>query len=199
MALKEIMAISGYSGLYKYVSPGRNGIIVESMTDGKRTHVPASAKVSALSDISIFTMDAEKPLREVLDSIKQKENGGPTISHKSSNDELKSFFLSVVPDYDSDRVYVSDIKKIVTWYNQLQAVNLLDFSEEVEEETEKVDELKEEGQKEVEEKAKPAAKKPAAKKKTSVTDKKASSAKAKSATVKNAAPKRKTSTNKKSG
>ncbi len=199
MALKEIMAISGYSGLYKYVSQGRNGIIVESMTDGKRTHVPASAKVSALSDISIFTMDAEKPLREVLDSIKQKENGGPTISHKSSNDELKSFFLSVVPDYDSDRVYVSDIKKIVTWYNQLQAVNLLDFSEEVEEETEKVDELKEEGQKEVEEKAKPAAKKPAAKKKTSVTDKKASSAKAKSATVKNAAPKRKTSTNKKSG
>lgn len=199
MALKEIMAISGYSGLYKYVSQGRNGIIVESMTDGKRTHIPASAKVSTLSDISIFTMDSEKPLREVLDSIKQKENGGPTISHKSSNDELKSFFLSVVPDYDSDRVYVSDIKKIVTWYNQLQAVNLLDFSEEVEEEAVKEEDTNVEVHKETEEKAKPAAKKTTAKKKTSVTDKKASSAKAKSTTVKNAAPKRKTSTNKKSG
>ncbi|HOP04383.1 MAG TPA: DUF5606 domain-containing protein [Tenuifilaceae bacterium] len=199
MALKEIMAISGYSGLFKFVSQGRNGIIVESMTDGKRTHIPATAKVSALSDISIFTMEGEKPLREILSSIKQKENGGPTISHKSTNDELKTFFLSIVPDYDSERVYVSDIKKIVTWYNQLQSVNLLDFSEEVEEEIVKEEEAKTEAHKDVEEKTKPAAKKAATQKKTTVTDKKSSSAKAKSATVKNAAPKRKTSTNKKSG
>lgn len=132
MALKDIMAISGQPGLFKFVSQGRNGIIVESLTDGKRTHVSASAKVSALSDIAIFTNDGEKPLREVLEKIKEKENGGPTIPHKSSNDELKKFFIQVVPDFDAERVYVSDIKKVVAWYNQLQTIGMLDFAEEVE-------------------------------------------------------------------
>jgi hypothetical protein len=132
MALKEIMAISGYPGLYKYISQGRNGIIVESLTDGKRSHISATAKVSALSDIAIFTNDGEKPLREILNSIKEKENGGPTISHKSSNDELKNFFLEVEPNYDTERVYTSDIKKLVAWYNQLQGLDMLDFSEEQE-------------------------------------------------------------------
>ncbi|MDX9847570.1 MAG: DUF5606 domain-containing protein [Tenuifilaceae bacterium] len=133
MALKDIMAISGYSGLYKFVSQGRNGIIVESLTDGKRSHISASAKVSALSDIAIFTNDGEKPLREILNSIKEKENGGPTISAKSSNDELKKFFLTVEPNFDTERVYVSDIKKLVGWYNLLQEKGMLDFSEDVEE------------------------------------------------------------------
>ncbi len=133
MALKDIMAISGYSGLYKFVSQGRNGIIVESLIDGKRSHISASAKVSALSDIAIFTNDGEKPLREILNSIKEKENGGPTISAKSSNDELKKFFLAVEPNFDTERVYVSDIKKLVAWYNLLQEKGMLDFSEEVEE------------------------------------------------------------------
>jgi hypothetical protein len=133
MALKDIMAISGQSGLFKFISQGRNGIIVESLTDGRRSHVSASAKVSALSDIAIFTNDGEKPLREILNSIKEKENGGPTISQKSSNEELKKFFLVVEPNYDTERVYVSDIKKVVTWYNQLQELGILDFAEEVEE------------------------------------------------------------------
>ena len=129
MSLKEIMSISGHSGLFKFVSQGRNGIIVESFADGKRTHISASAKVSTLSDISIFTHDSDKPLREVLNTIKEKENGGPTISPKSTNEELKKFFGTILPDYDVDRVYVSDIKKIVTWYNQLQSVGMLDFSD----------------------------------------------------------------------
>ena len=133
MALKDIMAISGYSGLYKFVSQGRNGIIVESLTDGRRTQVSASAKVSTLSDIAIFTHDGEKSLREILNSIKTKEKGEPTISPKSSNEELKSYFLEVEPNYDTDRVYVSDIKKVVAWYNQLQIIGMLDFDEEVEE------------------------------------------------------------------
>ena len=133
MALKEIMAISGYSGLYKFVSQGRNGIIVESLTDGKRSHIPASAKVSALSDIAIFTNDGEKALREIMNSIKTKENSAPTISHKASKDELVKFFTEIEPNYDADRVYVSDIKKVVAWYNQLQGINMLDFDEEVEE------------------------------------------------------------------
>lgn len=163
MALKDIMAISGQSGLFKFVSQGRNGIIVESLADGKRSHVSASAKVSALSDIAIFTNDGEKPLREVLDLIKQKENSGSSISHKSSNEELKSYFITVVPDYDVDRVYVSDIKKVVAWYNQLHSIGMLDFSEDVEE---KVEEKEEEKSKDEALAEKPAAKKKAPAKKT---------------------------------
>lgn len=132
------MAISGQSGLFKFISQGRNGIIVESMIDGKRTHVSASAKVSTLSDISIYTHDGEKPLKEVLELIKSKEGGAQTISHKSSNEELKHFFNQLLPDYDSERVYASDIKKVVAWYNQLQSLGMLDFSDE---EPEKVEEL----------------------------------------------------------
>jgi hypothetical protein len=133
MALKDIMAIAGYSGLYKFVSQGRNGIIVESLTDGRRTQVSASAKVSTLSDIAIFTHDGEKSLREIIQSIKTKEKGQPTISPKLGNEELKSFFLEIEPNYDTDRVYVSDIKKVIAWYNQLQGFGMLDFDEEVEE------------------------------------------------------------------
>lgn len=170
MALKDIMAISGQPGLFKFVSQGRNGIIVESLTDGKRTHVSASAKVSALSDIAIFTNDGEKPLREVLEKIKEKENGGPTIPHKSSNDELKKFFIQVVPDFDAERVYVSDIKKVVAWYNQLQTIGMLDFAEEVEETPESsADEQSKKSDEETAETA-PAKKKSTTKKAT--TDKK---------------------------
>ncbi|MFO8022105.1 MAG: DUF5606 domain-containing protein [Perlabentimonas sp.] len=161
MALKDYMAISGQPGLYKFVSQGRNGIIVESLIDGKRSHVSASAKVSALSDIAIFTNDGEKPLSEVLELIKERENGQPTISPKSGSNELKDFFLEILPDYDVDRVYVSDIKKVVSWYNQLQSLGILDFKEEEEEkpaeETDKNAE-KEEAPK-AESKEKPAARK----------------------------------------
>ena len=184
MALKDIMAISGQSGLFKFVSQGRNGIIVESLTDGKRTLVSASAKVSALSDIAIFTNDGEKPLREVLDKIKEKENSGPTIPHKSSNEELKKFFSQVVPDFDSERVYVSDIKKVVAWYNQLQGIGMLDFAEEVEEKGDATDDNS--SQVSDESSDKPAAKKKAQPKKAlgekkTATQKKAGAPKAKPA------------------
>jgi hypothetical protein len=129
MSLKDFMAISGQSGLFKYVSQGRNGIIVESLIDKRRTHVSASAKVSALSDIAVFTNDGEVSLGEVLEKIKVRENGGKTISHKSPNDDLKNFFIEVLPEYDEQRVYISDIKKIVTWYNQLQEIDAMDFIE----------------------------------------------------------------------
>ncbi|NHB68249.1 DUF5606 family protein [Perlabentimonas gracilis] len=183
MALKDIMAISGYPGLYKYVSQGRNGIIVESLTDGKRSHIAASAKVSALSDIAIFTNDGEKPLREILNSIKGKENGGSTISHKSSNDELKKFFLEVEPNYDTDRVYTSDIKKVVSWYNQLQDLGMLDFEEEEEvaEQNAENAEATEAGQEVKTPKAKAQPKSAAAKEKKPTAQKKAPAAKAKPA------------------
>ncbi len=166
MALKDIMAISGQPGLFKFISQGRNGIIVESMIDGKRTHISSSAKVSALSDIAIYTNDAEKPLREVLELIKNKENGAPTISHKASNDELKTFFTQLLPDYNDQRVYTSDIKKVVTWYNLLQGLGMLDFSEE--EETEKEPEKVEEDQ----DSKHPEEKKKSQSKKVGVEDKK---------------------------
>ena len=183
MALKDIMAISGYSGLFKFISQGRNGIIVESLTDGKRSHVSASAKVSALSDIAIFTNDGEKPLREILSSIKDKENGGPTISHKSSNDELKKFFLEVEPNYDTDRVYTSDIKKVVAWYNLLQQMEMREFSDDeevAEPEEEKAAEQGDDSEKK-EPKAKAKPKTTAAKEKKPVAQKKAPAAKTKSA------------------
>ena len=132
--LKDVLAISGQAGLFKFISQGRNGIIVENFQTGKRTNMPASAKISALEDIAVFTESDEVPLIEVLKKIKERENGGKTISHKASSDELKALFDEVVPDYDQDRVYVSDIKKIVRWYNELHDLNMLDFTEEDEKE-----------------------------------------------------------------
>jgi len=129
MELKDIMAISGHSGLFKFISQGRHGIIVESLADGKRTNVAASAKVSSLSDIAIFTNDAEMPFKDVLKKIKEAENGAQAISQKSDDKELKKYFEKILPDYDRERVYTSDIKKVISWYNQLQALSLLDILE----------------------------------------------------------------------
>ncbi|NOU16096.1 MAG: DUF5606 domain-containing protein [Bacteroidales bacterium] len=129
MELKDIMAISGHSGLFKFISQGRHGIIVESLSDGKRTNISASAKVSSLSDIAIFTNDTEVPFKEVLKKIKDTENGAQAISQKSDDKELKKYFEKILPEYDRERVYTSDIKKVITWYNQLQALNLLDILE----------------------------------------------------------------------
>jgi len=133
MELKDIMAISGYSGLFKFISQGRHGIIVESLADGKRTNISTSAKVSSLSDIAIFTNDSEVPFKEVLKKIKDSENGAQAISQKSDDKELKKYFEKILPEYDRERVYTSDIKKVITWYNQLQALNLLDILEKEEE------------------------------------------------------------------
>lgn len=130
MILKDILAIGGYSGLYKYLSQSRNGIIVESLTDGKKVNAPATAKISALSDIAIYTEEEEMPLSKIYDTIFAKEEGKQTISHKASANELKAFFEEILPDYDKDRVYVSDIKKVVSWYNTLQALDMLIEGEE---------------------------------------------------------------------
>jgi hypothetical protein len=158
--LKDILSISGYGGLFKFISQGRNGIIVESLDDGRRMNASATAKISALEDIAIFTDTEDLPLKDVFKAISEKENGGAAIAHKSSADELKNYFAEVLPDYDRDRVYVSDIKKVVNWYNILQKLELLNFEEE--EEEAKEEEVKEEPKKEVKEEKAPA-KKPAAK------------------------------------
>lgn len=129
MDLKEIMSISGHSGLYKFISQGRNGIIVESFTDQKRSFVNASNKVSSLEDIAIFTAEEEVPLKTVLKIIHDTLNGEQAPDPKSSADVLRSFMEKVLPTYDRDKVYVSDIKKLASWYNALLSLNMLVFDE----------------------------------------------------------------------
>lgn len=143
MDLKDILAISGHGSLFRFVSQGRNGIIVENLKDEKRMIAGASAKISSLEDIAIYTFEEDKPLSEVYDAIYKRENGGKAISHKSSNEELKAYLKEVLPEYDDERVYVSDIKKLVNWYNQLHELDLLRITE-AEETNEDAQELTEE-------------------------------------------------------
>jgi hypothetical protein len=130
MTLDKILSISGKPGLYKIITQMRNGAIVESLTDKKRLTVGVHSNVSILSEIAIYTLAKEVPLRDVFLKIKIKENAKPTsISHKDGKDVLEEYFFEVLPDYDEDKVYASDIKKIVQWYNSLHANNLLNIFE----------------------------------------------------------------------
>ncbi|MEZ5012351.1 MAG: DUF5606 domain-containing protein [Bacteroidales bacterium] len=138
MVLKDILAISGESGLYRFIAQGKNSIIVEHLETKKRIAAHGTAKVSSLEDISIFTEEEDVPLSRVFDLIFEKENGGPAISHKAAGPELSAYFGEVLPSYDRDRVYSSDIKKLFHWYNILQQLDLL-----VKEEPEKAEEAKE--------------------------------------------------------
>lgn len=127
MSLDKILSISGKPGLYRIVAQTRAGFVAESMIDKKKVSVNMQSNVSVLSEIAIYTLTEELPLREVFKKIKEKENGQPTsISHKDSKEVLEEYFFDVLPDYDEDRVYASDIKKVVQWYNLLQSQNLLD-------------------------------------------------------------------------
>lgn len=128
--LKGILSVSGQSGLFKLVAESKNNIIVESLETFKRMPVHSTSKVSALEDIAIYTENGDVPLKDIFKAIFEKENGGPAISPKASANELKIYFEKVVPEYDKDRVYISDIKKVLLWYNTLQNKKLLDFSEE---------------------------------------------------------------------
>ena len=137
--LKDILAISGKGGLFKSIAQARNGIVVESLEDQKRHVAPATARVSSLEDIAIFTIDEEVPLADIFYMIHEKSEGKETLSHKAAVEELKSQFKELVPEYDEDRVYVSDIKKVFQWYNLLhqhQLLEVIDKEEEKEEEKE---------------------------------------------------------------
>ncbi len=130
MEFKDIVAISGKSGLFKVVSNTHSGVIVESLTDGKRFPAFLRDRISSLDEISVFTLGEDRPLKLILKAIEQKTAGGPAIDSKSDNAQLKKFFAEAVPDYDVDRVYVSDIKKIISWYNQLHQKGLLHLLDE---------------------------------------------------------------------
>ena len=136
--LKDILAISGKGGLFKFIAQARNGIVVESLEDQKRHVAPATARVSSLEDIAIFTIDEEVPLADIFYMIHEKSEGKETLSHKTAVEELKSQFKELVPEYDEDRVYVSDIKKVFQWYNQLlqhELLEVIDKEEDQEEES----------------------------------------------------------------
>jgi hypothetical protein len=130
--LKGILSVSGQSGLFKMVAESKNNIIIESLETLKRMPVHSTSKVSALEDIAIYTENGDVPLKDIFKAIFDCENGGPAINPKATSSELKSYFEKIVPDYDKDRVYISDIKKVLLWYNTLLDKNLLNYSENVE-------------------------------------------------------------------
>ena len=126
--LKEFLSITGKSGLYKLVSQGKNMLVVESLIDGKRIPAYSKDKVISLGDIAMFTQTAEVPLGQVLENIKLKENGLVcTIDPKADNDTLRKFMTEILPEYDRERVYPSDIRKLISWYNLLISNNISDF------------------------------------------------------------------------
>lgn len=140
--LKDILSISGQSGLFKYISQARNGMIVESLESGKRTHAFSTMRINSLRDIAIFTSEEEITLEEVFRKIHEKEHGGPAIDNKSDPGKLKAYFSEIIPDYNEDRVYISDIRKVVGWYNILHGLDMLQFGKETADEGENKSEKK---------------------------------------------------------
>jgi len=133
MDLSKILAISGKPGLYKMLSQTKTGFIVESLTDGKRMPVFAHERVSSLEEISIFsTAEEDLPLKEVFRKIQTKTEGGKAPEPAAGNEAIKKFFLDCIPEYDPERVYVSDMKKVINWYNLMVEQGMTDFSEEEE-------------------------------------------------------------------
>lgn len=120
MSFQKILAISGKPGLYELKVQTRSGFVAEALLDGKKITVGLRSNVSLLSEIAVFTYNEEVKLIDIFKSLATKENGEATISHKESDDKLKSYFREILPEYDEDRVYTSDIKKIFNWYNILQ-------------------------------------------------------------------------------
>ena len=125
MNLESIISVTGKPGLFKVVSQTKNGLIVETVTDGKRMPVHAADKVSALTDISVYTYEGDIPLVEVYDRLYKKTGGKAAVSHKAKPEELKKALMEVVEDFDQDRVYHSDLKKMFQWFNALIAADLL--------------------------------------------------------------------------
>ncbi|MCW3104576.1 MAG: hypothetical protein JWO09_3016 [Bacteroidetes bacterium] len=136
MNLSGIISIAGMSGLYKVIAQSKNGLIVESLVDKKRIPAHSTNRVSALEDVSIYSTGDDVPLKDVFSKIYEKEKGAAAIDHKSADAELRSYFKKAFAEYDEDRVYTSDIKKVLMWYNILQKEGLLESKEEEKDEKE---------------------------------------------------------------
>lgn len=126
MDLSKILSVTGKSGLFRLISHNKSSFIVESLTDGSRLPVFPNDGVATLDNISIFTEDNDIPLQDVLISVFKKENGAKSNVSFSDSNALKAYFAEVLPNYDRERVYVSNIKKVILWYNQLVEKGLID-------------------------------------------------------------------------
>lgn len=128
--IKDILSISGRQGLFRLVNRGNNMLIVESLLDGKRTPAYSRDKVISLHDITMYTLDGDEPLPNVLENLKAKADGKPVdVKALGGNDGIRNFFLEVLPNFDQERVYTSDIKKLISWYNQLLAAGVTEFAD----------------------------------------------------------------------
>lgn len=132
MGLEKVLSISGKPGLYELSAQTRGGFVAKSILDGKKISVNVRHNVSLLSEIAIYTYTEEVPLGTIFQKIYEKENGGQAIDHKASKKELEEYFSEILPEYDEDRVYHSDIKKIIQWYNILVSHGYTDFTKEEE-------------------------------------------------------------------
>ena len=137
MKISDVLAISGKPGLFKILASSSKNLVVESMIDGKRSSIPGSLRVSSLSDITMYTLEEDVPLRDILKTMFDKNNGKPVLSHNSAPQEVKDFIDTVVNDLDHGRVYASDLRKLVQWYNLLISQKALPFEEEEEKEDDK--------------------------------------------------------------
>jgi len=155
MNVEGIIAVTGKPGLYKVIGQTKTGVIVSGLMDGKKVAMSSTSKMSALQDIAIYTYTEEIPLVDVFDKIRVKEDGKPSIGHKSSAAVLTAYFKELIEDYDEDRVYPSDIKKVVSWYNTLQKAGLAVENVEEKEETSKEEAVEEPVEKKPKAKAKP--------------------------------------------
>jgi hypothetical protein len=143
--LTGIISITGQPGLYKIIAQSKNGIIVEGLSDKKRLNVYATTKVSTLSDIGMYTTGDDKPLEEIITSVFEREKGKPAIDSKSDDKAVEKYFSEILPDYDKERVYVSNMRKLFNWYNILQSTGNLKEKEESKEGEEKAKLPKAEG------------------------------------------------------
>ena len=129
MNLEGIINIAGKTGLYKVISKSSKTVIAESLTDGKKTPLFSHHQSNMIEEIGIYTYNDTKPLPEIFDDIAIKENQGQALSHKSSTNELTDYFRLILADYDEERVYVSDIRKVIQWYNIMQKNGLIKLPE----------------------------------------------------------------------
>jgi hypothetical protein len=130
MDLTGIISVAGKPGLFKVIAQGKNSLIVESLIDGKRMPAYSTERISALDDISIYTTEEDIPLKDVLQMMLKKENGGPVLSHKENLSNLTEYLTLILPNYDRERIYPSDIKKLFQWYNLLQKAGIIKLEEE---------------------------------------------------------------------
>ena len=131
MDLKKILSIAGKPGLYKLIAQSKNGLIIESLLDGKRMNAFMNEKISSLEEISLFSHDEDVSLQVVLRNMFNQTNGQKTIDNKADDAAVKEFFGQAVPNYDKERVYVSHMRKVIGWYNLLLEKGLLDFTDDV--------------------------------------------------------------------